>query len=89
MDRTMQIQDHVRSMVDADGAVLLDLKKGKYYSLNKVASRVWSKLEEGLTLPEILEHLREKYGLPAQQLEADLEALMTGLEQKELIRVSA
>lgn len=76
-------------MMDTDGAVLLDLKLGKYYSLNKVATRIWSKVEEGKSLQEILTHLQDHYGLPREKLETDLQALVTGLEQKELVRVVA
>jgi hypothetical protein len=83
------IQTQVRSMQDQDGAVLLDLKGGKYFSLNGVGADIWTQLEKGLSLPHILDYLDESYQATREQLERDLTAFVEGLAKKGLIRVDA
>lgn len=85
MEGQLTVQSHVRSMIDTDGAVLLDLKAGKYYSLNTVGARIWSDIEKGLSVPEILRHLEETFPGPAERLQTDLTAFVQGLKDKELI----
>jgi hypothetical protein len=89
MNRSLQIQSHVRSMIDTDGAVLLDLKRGKYYSLNVVGAQIWTKAQEGRTLPEILNHLQETFDAPIERLQNDLTAFIDGLAEKGLAHVNA
>lgn len=89
MQERLAIRPHIRSMIDTDGAVLLDLKAGKYYSLNSLGTRIWSKLEEGCSVPEILEHLDESFSTPSERLRTDLTAFVQGLKDKELVDVDA
>lgn len=88
MTEKVQIPSHVRSMVGADGAVLLDLKAGKYYSLNPVGATIWTKAEEGLTLPEILAHLDEKYPVGVERLQREITTFVEGLTKKGLLHAS-
>lgn len=87
--KQLEINGHVRAMTDADGAVLLDLKAGKYYSLNAMGARIWQKVEDGAGRPEILEDLQGCFAVSRERLEADLESFVEGLRKKELIRVRA
>jgi hypothetical protein len=81
----LRIASHVRSMADETGAVLLDLKAGVYYSLNGTAARIWDKVEEGLTLPEIREHLLTCHPAAAVQIDRDLETFVGTLQRKGLL----
>lgn len=89
MDQVFELQPHVRSMSDPNGAVLLDLEAGRYYSLNGIGARIWSKAGEGLTLAEILRDLQACYQVPSERLESDLTAFIRGMEEKGLVRVRA
>jgi hypothetical protein len=86
---TLEVQPHVRVMTDPSGAVLLDLKAGRYYSLNGIGGRIWSKAEQGLTLAEILKDLQTAYQVPLKKLEQDVTAFIRGMEEKGLIRARA
>jgi hypothetical protein len=44
---TVTIEPHMRAMIDGDGGVLLDLKAGRYYSLNSVGAKIWTRAEKG------------------------------------------
>lgn len=83
---TFEVQPHVRAMTDPSGAVLLDLKAGRYYSLNGIGAKVWSKAEQGLTLAEILKDLQTVYQVPLEKLEQDVTSFICGMEEKGLVR---
>ncbi len=84
----IQVQSHVRSVIDADGAVLLDLKRGTYYSLNGVGADIWVKLESGLTLPEIAVHLSGIYDESIETVRGDVSHFVDALSQKGLVHVA-
>jgi hypothetical protein len=87
MTRALKIRPYVKSIFDPDGAVLLDLQKGKYYSLNAVGTQIWKKLEEGSSPPEIVDHLAAFFRAPLERVQIDFEAFVNHLENKGLIHV--
>ncbi len=87
MAASIHPRSHVRSMADADGAVLLDLEKGKYFSLNAVGMEIWNAAERGSNHSEILTHLQETFCAPLERLREDLDRFVQTLDQKGLIRV--
>lgn len=89
MDQSVRIQGHVRSVIDPDGAVLLDLKKGKYYSLNGIGAEIWLKLEAGLSVPEIEGHLASLCGTPTEVLRRDVAGFIEDLRRRQLVDVGA
>jgi len=88
MAPTTRIRAHVQSVVDPDGAVLLDLKKGKYFSLNGIAADIWGGIEAGLTLPQIEARLAASYDAPAGRLRADVDSFVAQLARAELIHAA-
>ena len=88
MQATLKIRPHVRSMQDDEGAVLLDLKAGKYYSLNGIAARIWSQAEAGQSLTAIVDNLQESYQASPEALQKDVTSFVSGLQQKGLVDVS-
>jgi hypothetical protein len=86
---TLEVQPHVRVMTDLNGAVLLDLKAGRYYSLNGMGAKIWSQAEQGLTLAEILKDLQAAYQVPFTTLEQDVTSFLRGMEERGLIRARA
>lgn len=89
MDVILEVRPHVRAMSDSNGAVLLDLEAGRYYSLNGLGAKIWSKAEQGSTPAEILRELQEAYQVPLEKLEHDLTTFLRGMEEKGLVRVRA
>jgi len=85
MSSSPRIQGHVQSVMDPDGAVLLDLKRGKYFSLNGVAAEIWTALEAGRTRSEIAVELAAAYGVPEARVSGDVDAFMARLEQERLV----
>lgn len=50
-----------------DELVMMDIQKGKYFSLNPVATRIWDLLEKPLTLDELCALLMEEYEVEEEQ----------------------
>ena len=51
---------HLRSIVDHDGAVILDIKRDRFFSLNVVGSYIWERLLKGEGLDQIARELAEE-----------------------------
>jgi hypothetical protein len=84
------IAPDVRSMINADGGVLLNLKRGVCYSLNGVGARVWSLLAEsrGLQPEVVVDQLATQFAVPRQQLAEDVVAFLRALENKGLVQAA-
>jgi Coenzyme PQQ synthesis protein D (PqqD) len=89
MSRLFEVESHVRSMIDEDGAVLLDLQAGKYYSLNGIAAQIWLKTVAGEEGSTITQTICEAYGVQEDRVKFDIQTLITGLTGKGLIRANS
>jgi len=79
--------DHVLGEEVEGEFVLLDLQGGGYYGLNEVGSRIWSLLQEGKTVKEVLEALLEEYDVSEERLKSDLVGFLTELQSRGLVEV--
>ena len=78
------VSSSVRSTYTQDGAVLLDVEKGLCYSLNVVAAKVWSVLEQrplGISFSGLVDAIGEQFEVPRQQLEVDVAKHLEKLEK--------
>ena len=74
---------------ELDGeVVLLGLKTGQYYGLNKVGARIWTLTDQGLSIPEIMSALRERYAVSEERLAVDVVAFLELLQDNELATVT-
>ena len=76
---------HVVWVGQADATVLLDAERGRYYTLNQVAGRMWELLVAGEPLVEILNCLEEEYDVAPATLRADVAATLRQLLDAALI----
>jgi hypothetical protein len=84
MASTIRIGAHVKSVIDADGAVILDLKRGRYFSLNGTGVSVWRRLEGGATPEAIKAEFSAHYG-SATNVDRDVAAFVDSLRRAELV----
>lgn len=68
-----------------DEYVLVNLRLGKYYSLNRPAAGVWDLLNENLPRNKMLAQLEVKYAADSAQIAADLDHLLAEMVSEELI----
>ena len=76
---------HVVSVRAGDATVLMDRKRGRYFTLNEVAGQVWDLVGAGATVPEIVERLIEQYDVRQDELEGDVETTVRQLASGRLI----
>jgi hypothetical protein len=75
---------HVRSVTDRDGGLILDLKTGRFHSLNRTSAVVWQVLKQspvGADSAEILEAMSLTFGAHPR-MAADIHDLMQTFERK-------
>jgi hypothetical protein len=66
-------------------AVIIDLARGTYYSMDGVGAVVWELLEAGRTLAELTTAVTRSYGVSAERARQDLRSLVEDLLAEDLI----
>lgn len=59
-----------------DELVMLDIRKGSYFSLNPVATRIWDLLESPLEIGQLCGLLLEEYEVSYEQCKTEVEELL-------------
>lgn len=70
---------YVRSVLHGDRTVLLDLRRGRYHSLDEVGTRIWTLLDGGADGPTIAARLGEEFDAPAEQIRRDVDGFLRRL----------
>lgn len=65
--------------------IIINFDTGVYYSLNSVCKDVWSHLEKGAFLPEIVDDLMNKYEGEKDVIQSEVNQLLTELAKEELL----
>jgi hypothetical protein len=68
----------ISSVVD-DEALILDLDTGNYFSLNPVATEIWTSLKNGHSIDDIATSLAEKYETDSTIVRNDIDELLREL----------
>ena len=68
-----------------DHLVVLDITKGKYFSLNPVATRIWELLEKPHSIDELCNSLIEEYEVGPDQCRQEVEEYLSEMENLDLI----
>ncbi len=80
---------HVTSATRNGETVLLDIRRGRYHTLNAVGSRVWELLASGTTREAIVHAIRDEYvmpaGVPPDQVDRDVTAMLGALHAAGLL----
>ena len=67
--------------------VLMDLRAGLYHGLNAVAKRIWTLLQEPLSVGELRDAILSEYDVDEETCTADVLALLEDLQRADLIEV--
>ncbi len=68
-----------------DELVMMDIPKGKYFSLNPVATYIWDMLEQPMSLEDLCGRLIEEYEVDAEQCRTEVEAHLKEMNKLGLI----
>jgi hypothetical protein len=74
-----------RSVHTAEGGVVLDIDRGRMFSLNASGSVIFQLLEEGLTDDQIADELVKRFAIPADSAKADLTDFRKSLDTFSLL----
>ena len=66
-------------------AAILNLKNGKYYTLNAVGARIWDLLKHPISVGSIYNSIIEEYSVDPQQAAADIQRLIKDLSENNLL----
>ncbi len=81
MQPAVQIRPSMRSMVNEDGAVLLDIRQGLMFNLNPVGGLIWSLVQQGMDHAALVAEMMSRFGIPREQAEADISGFLGDLER--------
>ncbi|MCC5940313.1 MAG: PqqD family protein [Balneolaceae bacterium] len=79
-----RISNSVSGLLD-DELVMMDIEKGKYFSLNSVATRIWDIIEQPHTIPELCELLISEYDVDPDTCKKELSVLLDEMDRMGLI----
>ncbi|MDQ6828635.1 MAG: PqqD family protein [Gemmatimonadota bacterium] len=66
-------------------AMIINLLNGTYYSLDKTGGAIWELVADGLTMPEIVSSITERYAVDDDRARADAERLIAELLSERLL----
>jgi Coenzyme PQQ synthesis protein D (PqqD) len=76
---------HIRSIVDPDGAAILDIQQNVLITLNPSGAYIWSKLQAGKPVDEIIAELSRDTGEAVSVIQRDVQSFITQLIAKQLV----
>jgi Coenzyme PQQ synthesis protein D (PqqD) len=77
---------HLCTMVDEDGAAILNIHAGTIATLNTAGAYVWHALERGEDLEAIATNLAAESGEPVEAVKKDVEEFLHSLRGQDLFR---
>jgi hypothetical protein len=79
------LADYIRSTHTPDGAVVLDVKRGRMFRFNPTGSRILELLRSGAVEPEIAAMLVREFSADPATAESDTNRFLTELRQYALL----
>ena len=82
----MNVLENISWKKMGDRVVAVDTGNGDYYTLNEVASTIWSALCENKSEEDIVAHILEEYDVEdAEKVRADIDAQLAQWKEMKLI----
>jgi hypothetical protein len=82
----LQLSGHLRTVIDQDGAVLLDVVQGKIVRCNRTGATIVQLLSRQYDQEQITAEFSRIYEIAPASAEADVCAFLTSLENQGLLR---
>lgn len=80
--------DIVSDTIDGE-VVIVDLKSGDYYSLLNTATDIWDKIQQGLSIGQMLAYLESNYESASVDINDSTYSFLEQLQGKELIVIDS
>jgi Coenzyme PQQ synthesis protein D (PqqD) len=79
------VTPNLRSIVDHDGAVILDISRDSMTTLDTVGAYIWNCLGRGLSVDAIVAELARDTGADQERVAKDLDEFMEQLKARHLV----
>lgn len=66
---------------------MMDIEKGSYYGMEKVAARIWNLIENPMTVENICENLTKEYDIAPEKCLAEVTPFLHDLLNREIIEI--
>lgn len=83
--RLMRTTDVLASDVDGE-LVMMDVKSGSYFNLDRVGTDIWNRLEAPLSLGELCAALEQSYEAETETIARDTRAFVETMLENGLLR---
>ncbi len=81
-----QVEEIVASDID-DEKVMMSVEKGRYYSLDRVGSRVWDLIQEPVMVSDLIDTLLGRYDVDRETCEEDVLEFLEELHDEGILQV--
>jgi hypothetical protein len=71
------------------GALLVDMRSGACFELNRTGAEIWELLANGATIRSICETLAARYDVPNETIAADVRDIVDALKKQKLVEPSS
>jgi hypothetical protein len=83
-----QVSDTIRRGETLDGAVLLDVRQGRMFSLNVVGAKILELMQRGYDQSRIADEISRDYGMNRDVVHADIMDFIETLHKHHLVQVT-
>jgi hypothetical protein len=83
------IAPNIRSVVDNDGAVILDIDRDIMLTLNSTGCYVWERLRQGKPVDDIIRELATETGTALITVDQDIHFFINQLKSQHLLSVQS
>ena len=83
----IQLPEYIRKTNSQDGAIVLDLRHGRMFTLNLVGSKIFTLLDRQLNTAQIAGELSRQFGIDLDVATHDVREFLDALEKHRLIEV--
>jgi coenzyme PQQ synthesis protein D (PqqD) len=80
------VPSHIRSIINHDGAVLLDIPRDQMVTLNSTGAYIWERLQQGRSIDEVIHDLSTESKTDPFIVERDVHAFLEQLMSKHLLQ---
>jgi len=81
----VQPDSHLRTVVNLDGAAILDIPRNQITTLNSTGGFVWERLQQGFSVEQVIHDLSVKADTDPTIVERDVNAFVAQLRANQLL----
>jgi hypothetical protein len=86
--KSYQVNPEVTFQRLGEETVLVHLGTGRIHHTNATGSRIWELLEEGRSVPEMLDILSSEFDVPADRLRGEVATFVEKLASEQMIQAA-